>query len=358
MASYVLSKFVIHELVKGEDEPRLADELLDLSDTVISNLALEILELFDKKTSVIYGVFTSNAMKFPQKLKSYQDNGTSDTEFLDTTKTTMTDMQLAMKNTSGTGGYITFIEYSKNNSTYLIAVMIKNTKAFELKKLKPKEATRVDTTKLYQAININIDSFIKQHAIKDLQSLKSYISFISKAGEPSGYFLDAFSCKANVTPAKATSSAPKAAQAYLESIGVDKDTAREAFYQVVDLLIEHAESPISISRIHRKVNEFIPENIYEDVKDDFLAFAKNEEYQIPDTFQSKGGTARSLRQIKGEGDGWELNFDKDIIGLKGKDVDKSFMYDEANDILYMPEIPHELKVRILEELGLLGNENE
>nr|WP_203565558.1 nucleoid-associated protein [Alteromonas profundi] len=178
------------------------------------------------------------------------------------------------------------------------------------------------------------------------------ISFVSKAGEPSGYFLDAFSCKANVTPAKATASAPKAARSFLLSVGVEKEKAKEAYYAVVDLLIESAEKPISISKIHRKVNEYLPENIYENTKDDFLAYAKNEEYQLPDTFQSKGTTARSLRQIKGEGEGWELNFDKDIIGLKGKDVDKSFMYDRDNDILYMPKIPSELKERIIQELGL------
>ncbi|APD87297.1 hypothetical protein BM527_15030 [Alteromonas sp. Mex14] len=350
--SHVVSKFVIHELVKGEDEPRLASELLDVTDNVINDLAEEILELFDKKTSVIYGIFTSHNLKFPKSIKSYRDCGNQNTDFLTTSQETMRDMQLAMKNTSGTGGYITFIEYIKQNATYVIAVMIKNTKAFELKELKPKEATRVDTTKLYQAININIDSFIRQHQTQKQEDLKSYISFVSKAGEPSGYFLDAFSCKANVTPAKATASAPKAARSFLLSVGVEKEKAKEAYYAVVDLLIESAEKPISISKIHRKVNEYLPENIYENTKDDFLAYAKNEEYQLPDTFQSKGTTARSLRQIKGEGEGWELNFDKDIIGLKGKDVDKSFMYDRDNDILYMPKIPSELKERIIQELGL------
>lgn len=357
MSSSTLNRFIIHQLVKGESEPRLAKETLDLNDDTISSLAEKILELFEKKTSVIYGIFRSKTQKFPLELKnSYQDK-VSDDDFIALTESTMESMQLAMKNTAGTGGYITFIDYSKGINQYLLAVMIKNTKAFQLENLKPKEASRVDTTKLYQAININVQGYIKTFKAKDDEEIRSYVSFITKANEPSGYFLDAFSCKANVTPSKATTAAPKAAKEFLISCGVDKKTATKAYYDVVDLLIEHSEKPITISKIHRKVNEYIPHDLFEKKKDEFLAFSKDEAYQIPDEFLSKGKTATALRQIKGHGEGWELNFDKEMIGLKDKDVNKTFMYDMKNDLLYMPNLPEQLKDRILSELNIV-NEND
>lgn len=355
MSSANLSKFIIHELVKGESAPRLADEVLDLNQEVISSLAKQVIELFEKKTSVIYGVFKSSTQDFPNALSlSYQKNQNED--FISLTRSTMKSMQFAMSNTAGTGGYITFIEYSKGTIDYLLAVMIKNTKAFQLEKLKPKEAVRIDTSKLYQAININMPGYIKSLNKAADDGVRSYISFISKANEPSGYFLDAFSCKANVTPSKATAAAPRAAQNFLISCGVSKQVAKKAFYEVVDLLIENAEKPISINKIHLKVNQYLPDERYEELKDSFTAFAKSEDYQIPDVFQSKGKTAQGLRQIKGQGEGWELHFDKDMIGLKGKDVKKVFMYDSKLKQLYMPDIPEELKGRILTELNI--NEND
>lgn len=354
-----LNKFIIHELVKDEAEPRLAEELLDLEEEVIDKLARKIMELFHKRTNIIWGVFKSTNHDYPTELKKiYQSAlGMHDRAFIDHTSDTMRSLRLKMSGTSGTGGYIAFIEYEEKGADYICAFMIKNTSAFRLEKLKPKSTTQVDTTKLYQAICINARSFID--SVTDSGHQKSYIRFFSKASEPSGYFLDTFYCKNNVTPSVATKRAPAAVKAFLkEECALPKDVVDKAYWTVVDYLIENINKPVPLQKINNIVNGYIPDDKIEALKDKFFTFAQGEKWQLPEQFQSQKNTALSLRLIKSGGDGWDVSFEKDMLGLKSDAVKKKFLYDDEKKELLITSLPIDFVRRIEEELNLLGEDGK
>ena len=349
-----LKKFIIHELVKEETDPILAEELLDLDDVVINKLAEKIMELFHKKTSVIWGVLKNLSYDFPLELKTtYQSPlAMCDRAFIDVTSKSMKRLREKMAGTAGTGGYIAFIEYEQKSVDYIAAFMIKNTEAFRLTKLKPESVTQVDTTRLYQAICVNTAAFMRD--VVGENNGRSYVRYFSKSSEPSGYFIDAFSCENNVTPSMATKKAPAAVKAFLiEECGLSKDSSDKAHWEVVDFLIDNINKPVTLEKINNIVNKYIPEDKAEKLKDQFITYAQGEKWQIPEQFQPQKGTALSLRVIKSGGKGWDVSFEKDILGLKNDAGDKVFLYDKVKRELVITSLPVDLVRRIEEELNIL-----
>ncbi|REL31415.1 nucleoid-associated protein [Thalassotalea euphylliae] len=200
-----ITNFIIHELIKHQNSD-IAKSVLDLSDPLVMSLAEDILNIYRNKVNVIWGKFQSSG-QFPRLLADYNDAYHQE-GFYEVSTKAMDLLSDAISTTSGTGGYICFIEYQSKGDNRLLVAMIKNTDGIKLTNLKPEQEIHVDLSKLYQALDINVSYYLNNLGKTELK--KSYIGFISKRGEPSGYFQLAFSCTDNITPSKAVKASPAA----------------------------------------------------------------------------------------------------------------------------------------------------
>ena len=276
MASINVKRFIIHELIKDKS-PDKASELLDLSEDIVSNLAVNLISIYTKKTTVIWGRFNEGE-QFPKKLLKHIQKD-DDTEFVNLTRSSMDDLAVNMSGTSGTGGYICFVEYESKNRTRMLVSMVKNTEGVRLNNLKPETDIHVDTSKLHQAIDISLTGYNDSFGKADL--VENYLGFVSKKGEPIGYFQNSFSCNPSVTPVMAVNKSLAAVCEYLSEHTSDDSILKSAHRKVLDYYKENSGKTVSLRKINDIVNAHLPED-KEEARDGFLEFSKKDEWQLPD----------------------------------------------------------------------------
>ncbi len=348
-----INRFIIHELVKYQ-EPNTADSLLDLGDDIVSGLAGDILSIYRKKVSVIYGKFRDSGA-FPKDLNTYL-NSVDDTNFINLTKLSMTSLADKMEGTSGTGGYICFIEYETNKGKRLLVSMIKNTAGVKLKKLKPEVDIHIDKSKLYQALDISISGY--QEALRGKTLKDSYLGFISKSGEPSGYFQQAFSCTSNVVPSKAVKKTPPALKAFLEQYTSDKRILKDARAALIGYFKDNINSTVRLRRINDIANAYLPEDAPDDAKDSFIEFVKSEQWQLPEEFNAVKGSVDSLSRLTYTSENVTLNFERNLLGDSSKQSDshKSILFDAKNKEILIKDLSDGFVQDLLKELDMTKND--
>ena len=345
----VISNFIIHELNKNEASD-IASDVLDLSDSLVSSLAEDILDIYRNKANVIWGKFRQNGA-FPKLLPAYNSSYKKD-DFYDVSTKSMELLSEAINKTSGTGGYICFVEYQSKGDNRLLIAMIKNTDGIKLKDLKPEQDIHVDLSKLYQALDINISYYLDNAGKAKLK--KSYIGFISKRGEPSGYFQIAFSCTDNITPSKAVKASPSALRAFLESHEQEELRIKEAQQNLLRYFNENKDKTVYLNRINDIANAHLPDDKAEIAKDGFLKFAKEDKYQLPDSFQASKGTVESMVRLAYKTDKVTVNFEKDVLGLTGDSASsaKPVIFDPENDHIIIRDLSEEFIVQVKQHLNI------
>ena len=347
-----VSRFVIHELIK-DLKPRLASRLLDLEKEVIRKLAVDLVTIYQKKSSVIWGKFDLK-QRFPASFKEYIGCAQDDKDFFELTSSAMERLEEEMKGTAGTGGYICFVEYYHKGSNHVLIAMIKNTEGVKLKNLTPQTDIHIDKSRLYQAIDINFSSYVDSIGVQGYT--KSYLAFISKKGEPSGYFQEAFACIDNVTPSVAVNKTPVAAKKYVSSFVDDKGCLKELERRIYDYYKSNVGKTITLDKISDIVNGFIPDSNPEG-RDGFIEFAKSDEWQLPDSFQAVKGSVEKLVNISLSTDEIGLSFAKAVLGLEGRDIEKSIMYRKGEELsdgkLIVLKLPGDFVRMVEDELGVL-----
>lgn len=341
-----VNRFVVHELVKG-GKKEIAKDLLDLNQEVVAKLAEDIIDIYSKKSAVIWGRFREDE-RFPRDLKSFSVID-SDEEFLKISESSMDTLSRNMAGTVGTGGFICYVQYESQAKNRFLVAMVKNTEGIRLKDLKPEIDIHVDTSKLHQAISINIDGFVENYQ-KD-GAVESYLGFVSIKGEPSGYFQDSFSCINNVTPAIAVGKTNGAVCKFLSEIGLEKNKISEARSRLFSYFKENVGKTVTLQKINDLVNSFIPEEM-PDKRDGFIEFSKDDEWQIPDHFQAIKGAVDRLTRIGMSNEFVDFKFDRNSLGLKGRDGEKYVMYDEVKKQIVITKVSDELVIDIIKELDL------
>jgi nucleoid-associated protein len=328
-----IRRFVIHELFK-EKKPDVATELLDQDNEIIHNLAKDLIKIKDNRTAVLWGQFKGNG-DFPLKLQEMDADLTKEqrnTKFLELTAETMSALYEEIVHTNSKGGYICFIEYESYKDTRLMAAMITNTAGIKLTNLKPTTEIHVDLSKLHQAVDINASGYFKS-LTEDYK--KNYLSFIGK-GKHTDYFTAAFDCKDKITPAKAVTKAPEVLKDFLAQFDVDNPTQKSARAQLVKYLTDNIGKEVYLSKIEEIAVAHLPMTCTEEEKESFIAFSKNEKYEMPASFHARKANVEKLAKIYYSTDSFNLNFDLENIGLTGVEADsnKPILFDkDSEDII-------------------------
>jgi len=345
----VISNFVIHELKKHE-ESDIAKDVLDLNEPLVLSLAEDILNIYRNKASVIWGKFRESG-DFPKLLPEY-NRSYAKKDFFKVSTESMGLLSTAINTTSGTGGYICFIEYQSKGDKRLLVAMIKNTDGIKLTDLKPKQDIHVDLSKLYQALDINVSYFLKNIGKTELK--QSYIGFISKRGEPSGYFQIAFSCTDNITPSKAVRAAPAALKAFLKEHSQDENRIKEAEQTLLRYLNERKDKTVHLSRINDIANAYLPDETRDQTKDAFLKFAKKDQYQLPDSFHASKGTIEGMVRLAYKTDKVTVNFEKEELGVIGDSAStaKPVIFDPKSQHIIIRDLSEEFIDQIKQQLNL------
>lgn len=325
-----IKRFVIHELFKDKN-PDVASEILNLENDVILKLAKDLVKIKDNRTAVLWGQFKGNG-DFPLKLKELDIDQTDEERnktFLELTEKTMNSLYEEIVHTNSKGGYICFIEYKSFHDHRLMAAMITNTSGIKLTNLKPTSEVHVDLSKLHQAVDINMTGYFK--SLNDEYS-KNYLSFIGK-GKHTDYFTSAFDCINKITPAKAVNKAPVVLKDFLSQFNVDNITQKNARAQLVKYLTDNIGKEVHLSKIEEIAISHLPDSCTEEEKQSFIAFSKQDKYEMPATFEARKNNVDKLAKIYYSTESFSLNFDLEIIGLVGVEADsnKPILFNKDND---------------------------
>ncbi|WP_332419018.1 nucleoid-associated protein [Vibrio metschnikovii] len=325
-----IKRFVIHELFKDKN-PDVASEILNLENDVILKLAKDLVKIKDNRTAVLWGQFKGNG-DFPLKLKELDIDQTYEERnktFLELTEKTMNSLYEEIVHTNSKGGYICFIEYKSFHDHRLMAAMITNTSGIKLTNLKPTSEVHVDLSKLHQAVDINMTGYFK--SLNDEYS-KNYLSFIGK-GKHTDYFTSAFDCINKITPAKAVNKAPVVLKDFLSQFNVDNITQKNARAQLVKYLTDNIGKEVHLSKIEEIAVSHLPDSCTEEEKQSFIAFSKQDKYEMPATFEARKNNVDKLAKIYYSTESFSLNFDLEIIGLVGVEADsnKPILFNKDND---------------------------
>lgn len=327
----VIKRFVIHELFKDK-APYTANELLDLNNQIIHDLATQLIKIKDNRTAVLWGQFRDNR-EFPTGLANLSENQDQrDSEFLKLTDDTMQILQEAISHTNSKGGYICFIEYESFHHTRFMSAMIKNTSGIKLTNLKPTQEIHVDLSKLHQAIDVNVSGYLK-YLEGDYD--KNYLSFIGK-GKETDYFATAFGCFDRITPSVAVNKAPNVVRDFLKQFNVDDTTQKSARAQLVKYLSDNINKEVQLSKIGEIAVSHLPDSCSEEEKESFLSFSKQEKYEMPATFQARKANVERLANIYYSTAVFNFNFNQDMIGLvdSPSDSNKPILFDkDTNDVI-------------------------
>lgn len=334
----VIKRFVIHELFKDK-APDIAKGLLDLSNSIIVDLATQLIKIKDNRTAVLWGQF-KESNDFPKGLTSLEKETNKvkrDSLFLNLTDETMQLLHEEISHTNSKGGYICFIEYESFKENRFMSVMIKNTAGIKLTNLKPTTEIHVDLSKLHQAIDVNVNGYLK--SIKGNYE-KNYLSFIGK-GKETDYFAKAFGCINRITPAKAVNKAPIVLRDFLVQFKVDNSTLKNARAQLVKYLSDNIDKEVHLSKIEEIAISHLPDTCTEEDKSSFLAFSKLEKYEMPATFQARKDNVNRLANIYYSTEVFNFNFNQDKIGLVGStsDSNKPILFNkDTNDVIIKGEM--------------------
>ena len=343
----VIQRFVIHELFKDK-KPDIATDLLDLKNSIILDLATQLIKIKENRTAVLWGQFKENRY-FPKgliDLNKELDESKRSNLFLSLTNATMQSLHKEVNHTNSKGGYICFIEYVSYKDTRFMAAMIKNTAGIKLTNLKPTKEIHVDLSKLHQAVDVNTSGYLKSLSGN---YEKNYLSFIGK-GKDTDYFANAFGCIDRITPAVAVNKAPSVIRDFLGQFKVDDATQKSARAQLVKYLSDNINREVHLSKIEEIAISHLPDTCSEEDKGSFLAFSKKEQYEMPATFQARKVNVERLANIYYSTEVFNFNFNHDKIGLVGSasDSNKPILFDqETNDIIIKGEmITQEVKDKI------------
>ncbi|MCD9516620.1 nucleoid-associated protein [Photobacterium carnosum] len=353
-----IKRFIIHELFK-EKEPDVADELLNLSNEIILKLAEDLVKIKDARTAVLWGQFKGNG-DFPLKLKKLNEEQSDDErnkKFLELAEFTMGALYEEISHTNSKGGYICFIEYESFQNCRLMAAMIKNTAGIKLTNLKPTTDIHVDLSKLHQAVDINATGYLKSLDTDDYK--KNYLSFIGK-GTYTDYFTGAFDCINKITPAKAVNKAPEVLKDFLAQFNVDNTTQKSARAQLVKYLTDNIGKEVHLSKIDEIAVSHLPAICSDEEKQSFIAFSKQDKYEMPATFEARKNNVEKLAKIYYATEAFSFNFDLENIGLFGVEADsnKPILFNKENDdiIIKGRMITPEVRAAIF-QVTLLDDEN-
>ncbi|CAH7279505.1 MULTISPECIES: nucleoid-associated protein [Vibrio] len=350
--SVVLSRVVIHELVKEQHEDiqpsKIKEHTLPVDNETVQTLVDGIVDLYGKKnSSAQYGVFETGEGRgnFPDEFDLYRNELPSDEAFLSLTTRAMTELYgKASNNTPASGGHILFADYVQGGVRYFLSAMVKQKPGYKITgELKVEDLEYIDLSRLHQAAKISFSKYEEFFLASQAEQYDiNYLSFVSPRNhnKTAGYFISAFGCKAGSPSAKATQAVVSESQKFFnenEQLAEHSPTISKKLYEYLDDK-QHSGDPAKLSEIEKIAREFFPAEDADELAERFVEHLNSDAVAIPNEFSVNKSKLHNMTHIVYKGDEFQLTLDKDDIG---QDEDAKFYYD--GDRLTITDLPPEFK---------------
>lgn len=350
--SIILSKVIIHELVKEQREgikpSVIRDRVIDASNPSIISLVEGVVALYGKKNnSAQYGVFRSGEGKggFPSALDAYYHlTNPTDDDFRAISLVGMDELfKRAESESLSSGGYILFADYESNESRYFITAMIKQKPGYKITgELSIEDLEYIDLSRLHQASKISFDKYVEYQKSNELERQDiNYLSFVSPASnKTSGYFILAFGCQAGAPSARATQAVVTESVAYFKSKADLKDYATQLRSKLYDYLATKRDTQDSakLSEIEKIARQFFPAEDADMHAESLVEHLNSDEIGIPYEFVVNKSKLQKMTHIVYRGDDLQIVIDKEDLGK-----DHGAKYCFTGDKLVINELPSALR---------------
>lgn len=352
---------VIHELIKDRHKeikkPNIREKVLSNKSPAVVSLVAGVHKIYGKKNnSAHYGVFDSNGGRYPASFHNYWRQFNSEQDFIDLSKTVMSELQrLASGSGGASGGYILVSDYEVDSTRFLITAMLKKKNGITLSEnLEPEELEEIDLNSLHQAARINYGKYQQyQNATDDERLELNYLSFVSPSSSQSaaGYFIVALGCSAGTASAKATRLLVNESVKFFKenNMGSERFDFKNKLLEYLDECVNQEKSA-KLSEIGEIARTYFPadeEGKADVLYEKFYSSLNGEEIGIPVEFPVNKSSLQKYTHLKHKTDRWQLLFEK---GTLGETVNSEIRFDRENSSLIINEIPKEFVEKI--ELAL------
>jgi len=366
---------IIHSLDKEANSNvatvRLAQAKLDIASVTVVSLAEQLSKLVGKDgSSVFWGQFGNDNRqgKFPSAVRSLAEEETLDA-FVTASHVAMSELQRKAKEENfATGGYVCFLVYASQASTFLLVAMIKERGALTLTAdLVPTEIKEIDLSKLHQAARVNLDRYSQALQIgeaansataaeDDGETLeKTYLCFInrkSQKADVASYFVEALGCEKGVSSGRTTKALIHAVRAFVRTNSETKDLAKIVRRAVIDYL--HAQpdgSTITIASVVNVVRHSLGPELASSAEG-LAEYLQGDDIQIPAEFSVSASALDAMTRIRATTALWNLSFDDAALGLQ----DSEIVYNPDAHTLLFTKLPNDTVRRV--EAALAERQSE
>lgn len=356
---------IIHSLDKEANSNvatmRLAQTTLDVSSATVVSLAEQLSKLVGKDgSSVFWGQFGNDNRqgKFPDSVKPLAEEEALDT-FVTASHVAMSELQRKAKEENfATGGYVCFLVYVSQGSTFLLVAMIKERGALTLTSdLVPTEIKEIDLSKLHQAARVNLDRYAQAlrtgeaareepAAEDDEETLeKTYLCFInrkSQKADVASYFVEALGCEKGVSSGRTTKAVVHAVRAFVRSNSETKSLAKVVRRAVIDYL--HAQpdgATVTLTTVANVVRQSLGPELAQ-CADGLIEYLQRDDIQIPAEFSISSAALDAMTRIRASTALWNLSFDDAALGLR----DSEIVYDPDAHTLLFTQLPADTVRRV------------
>lgn len=331
--SFILRHCVIHDLIKESGrqavETKIKTRVLPNQDVYVQSLVEKLYNLIGKKESqAARGTFDTNAdlFKVPSAFQSYYESNASSDEFIKFSKVCMNELSRQAKDphrVAASGGAIVFSHFEVKGSNYFLVTMIKQKDALGLNDdLMPVRTVEIDLSKIHQAARINYDRYFS-HISSVGGDKPNYLAFVSPKSnlDASGYFVSALGCSDSLPPSKATELALTGVRQFFEANTELKPFKQKAYDAVLSYLKDKANGEsASINEIEHVVRSVVPAKFEKNI-DNISEFLNSDDVGLPNEFGVSQAILTRRSKVKTKSDGWELVFEKRVLGTRdGADI--------------------------------------
>jgi nucleoid-associated protein YejK len=338
-----LLNVIVHKLNKeqrkSEEEItppsiQLRDKEYDKDNDVVQTLIEKLSDSYKKGKT--FGTFDSDIKNHPfQEWLGEMLDEAHERDFISLTKDVMGRLLLFIKDVNfATGGHLLFAHYKHSDSSWLIIVMLKDKEGFTFTDdLSIKNIQEVDIDKLHQLARVDLTKWTEKS--------EGYLSFIKKrAGDVSGYFIDALGCT-NLIPSKqATNNVFTIVDMLLGEAKIETVKVLSFKEKLYEFLDERRPDTVKLAEIEALVDAELPIEFH----GRFIEEANSDKYKISDEFEPHAQALIYYKRIKHKTAKWALDISRDAIGLP--DSGAELIYDDENNTLTLTDVPDDLSAEI------------
>lgn len=331
-----IKNVILHEVTREKDGDPVIKNLRDeenSTDGLGIKLTEQLIELFSQSTLNIgeFGVDGDSTLEpaFEQQLKRLHNKEKS---FVETTKAMaerFADIISEPKLQSVKGGILAFYIYEYRDNKLLAVTVLNRIDGINASKdLDLSLSTIIDLNRLHLGASINLTDW-------DEGLSNRYIKFkIGRSVEMRDYFESFVGCQRDKQAATRETNALKTAiKTYSTELGLDGDAIQSKLDNAHGFIQDQQKVGKEVLLTH------VANAVFPDTADDFLAVARNDEYQLSENIAISSAELKRYVRLSGRGKGVSISFDNELLG-------KTVTF--CDDQLIFTDIPETLKQSIID----------